>query len=472
MKRFLVIIGLVVVVSSSGKGQSLWEIRVAPFSLGVANDYAPAFFRNGIIFSSDRLSDVFKEYRTTTGERTTNLYFVARKDSVHYGRPKKLLPQINTFVNEGPVSFDATHQVLYFTRNLLLNKRNKKQPNYTGIFYIDYKNGVWGTVQPFAYNNPAYNVGHPAVSPDGKMLFFASDKPGGSGRSDLYVCYRRGNSWSEPENLGAVVNSTASDLYPFYHPSGRLYFASDRNGTLGKLDIFFTFFNEGRWIPPVHLDAPFNSPEDDYAYVADSTMHSGLFTSSRRGRDNIFMFTSLLPEMRGCRPVEEPLNCFLFYETQSKNTDTIPIIYKWDFGDGTVGYGHTVEHCFEKPGQYLARLSVTDTITKEVRESVATYLVEVVEPHEPYITAPDTCYLNEEISLDGLKTNIPGFQPEQYFWDLGDGNLAEGGEIKTVYHTPGVFVIRLLVRGMTTTGNRVDKCVYREINVLGTGQNK
>ena len=470
MKRYLFLQLLLVTCSFSGIGQSLWEIRIAPFSMGVANDYAPALFQNGVIFSSDRIDDIFNQYRTIAGERTSNLYFVVKKDSVHYGRPRNLLPQINTFVNEGPVSYDAMHHVLYFTRNLLLDKKNKKQPNYTGIFYIDYNNGNWGTVHPFVYNNPAYNVGHPAVSPDGKMLFIASDMPGGYGRSDLYVCYRQGNGWSKPENLGKKVNSAASDLYPFFHPSGRLYFASDRAGFLGKLDIFFTFFNDGQWILPVHLDAPFNSPADDYAYVVDSSMHAGLFTSTRRGRDNIFMFTSLLPEMKGCNPVEEPANCFLFYETQSKNTDTIPIKYKWDFGDGMVGYGHTVEHCFDKPGQYLARLSVTDTITGEVRESVATYLVEVVESQEPYITAPDTCFTGEEIHLDGSETRIPGFQPEQYFWDLGDGNLAEGSEVKTIYHTPGVFVIRLLVRGMTNTGNRVDKCVYKEIRVLNRGQ--
>ena len=467
MKRLYFPILVFLLCTIPGAAQSLWEIRIAPFSSGVANDYAPALFQNGVIFSSDRINDVFNQYRTTNGERTSNLYFVVKKDSVHYGKPRKLLPEINTFVNEGPVCYDVATHVLYFTRNLLLDKKNRKKPNYTGIFYVDYNNGTWGTVHAFAYNNPAYNVGHPAISPDGKMLFFASDMPGGSGRSDLYVCYLKGNQWSSPENLGKVINTTASELYPFYHPSGRLYFASDRNGTLGKLDIYFTAFIDGKWIPPVHLDAPFNSPADDYAYVADSSLHSGLFSSSRRGHDNIFMFTSLLPEMKGCRESEEPINCFLFYETQSKNTDTIPIIYKWDFGDGKTGYGHTVEHCFDKPGQYLARLSVTDTITKEIRNDVATYLVEVVEPEQPYISAPDTCYTGEEVSMNGLKTNIKGFQPEKYFWDLGDGKLAEGAEIKTIYPTPGVFVVKLLVRGMTTTGNSVDKCVYKEITVLG-----
>ncbi len=463
MKRVLVILSFFLLVTAL-QAQSLWEIRVAPFSMGAVNDYAPAFFEGGILFTSDRMGDVFKDYRMTDGARTSNIYFVGRKDSVHYGKAVKL-KGVNTFVNDGPMSYDFVNKTLYFTRNQLLDKKNRRQPNNTGIFMVKYQNGQWGQVQPFPYNDPAYNVGHPAVSADGKMLFFASDKPGGRGMSDLYVCYRQGGKWLPPENLGMVVNSGSRELFPYYHPTGRLYFASDRNGTLGNLDIYFTAFVDGEWIPPVHLDAPFNSPADDYAYIIDTTMHAGLFSSSRNGRDNIFLFTSLLPEMRGCRPVEEPVNCFLFYETQSKGHDTIPIVYKWDFGDGQTGYGHEVEHCYDKPGKYFAHLSVVDKITKQARESVASYMVEVVEQQYPTITAPDSCVLGEEITLSGLETNIPGFQPQEYYWDLGNGQLNQGPEIKAVFHTPGIYMVRLLVRGLTTSGNSVDKCVYLDITV-------
>ena len=463
MRKILFIL-LFLVPLTGLQAQSLWEIRVAPFSMGSANDYAPAFFEGGILFTSDRLGDVFKDYRMTSGGRTSNIYFVERKDSVHYGRPVKL-KGINSFVNDGPMSYDFKDHTLYFTRNQLLDKKNRKQANPTGIYLVKYRNGQWGQVQPFVYNDPTYNTGHPAVSADGRMLFFASDKPGGSGMSDLYVCYRVGGKWSQPENMGSRVNSAGRDLFPYYHPSGRLFFASDRPGTLGKLDIYFTAFVDGEWIEPVHLDVPFNSPADDYAYIIDTTMHAGLFSSSRRGNDNIFLFTSLLPEMKGCRPVEEPVNCFLFYETQSKGSDTIPILYKWDFGDGQIGYGHEVEHCYDAPGKYIARLSVVDKITKQARESVASYMVEVVEQQDPTITAPDSCVIGDTITLSGAETNIPGFQPQEYYWDLGNGNLDQGVEIKTVYHTPGIYMVRLLVRGLTTTGNTVDKCVYLEITV-------
>jgi len=452
------------VLSLLVRGQSLWEVRMAPFSIALANDYAPAFFEKGILFSSDRMSEVFREYRMTDGLRTSNIYFVERRDSVHFGRAVRV-KGINTFVNEGPMSYDFLNKVLYFTRNLKLDKKNRKTPNPTGIFMAKYNNGQWGPVQPFGYNDPNYNVGHPAISPDGRMLFFASDMPGGEGASDLYVCYREGNKWSVPKNLGKEVNSAGRELFPFYHETGRLYFASDRAGGLGKLDIYFTAFVDGAWITPVRLDAPFNSPDDDYGYIIDSTMHAGLFSSSRQGRDNIYIFTSLLPEMKGCHPVEEPVNCFLFYETQSHGQDTIPIEYMWDFGDGTTGFGHEVEHCYDRPGRYLARLSVVDRITRKRREDVAAYMVEVVEQQYPTITAPDSCVIGQEITLSGLETNIPGFQPQEYYWDLGNGQLARGAEIKATFHTPGIYLVRLLVRGLTDTGNTVDKCVYMKIAV-------
>ncbi len=82
----------------------------------------------------------------------------------------------------------------------------------------------------------------PRLSSDGKYLFFASNMPGGQGGSDLYYCEYVNGEWAEPVSLGPEVNSPGAENYPYYHPSGRLFFTSDRSGGFGNLDIYYTSF--------------------------------------------------------------------------------------------------------------------------------------------------------------------------------------------------------------------------------------
>ena len=90
------------------------------------------------------------------------------------------------------------------------------------------------SLSPFKYNSQEYEVAHPSVSRDGKYLFFASDIPGGQGGSDLYYCEFKNGEWSEPVNMGSEVNSPGVENYPYMHPSGKLYFTSNRSGGIGN----------------------------------------------------------------------------------------------------------------------------------------------------------------------------------------------------------------------------------------------
>ena len=97
----------------------------------------------------------------------------------------------------------------------------------------------WGEEQSLPFNSDEYSVAHPAVTMDGKRLFFSSDMPGGYGGMDLYVSENENGRWGPPINLGPGINTEASEIFPYYDKTGKLYFASDGHIGLGGLDVYY-----------------------------------------------------------------------------------------------------------------------------------------------------------------------------------------------------------------------------------------
>ena len=293
------------------------------------------------------------------------------------------------------------------------------------------------TIQAFPYNDPAFKTGHPSASRNGKTLYFASDRPGGYGKSDIYVSRLVNGQWSEPENLGKNINSPNSEIYPFILSGERLYFSSDRPGSLGGLDIYYSKRMDGEWMPPIHLDTPFNSTADDYSFTSDPSLSSGYFSSNRERSDNIYSFSSQIPSMVGCSEQVENNYCYLFFEKGEMNLDTLPYIYEWNLGDSTYLHGLKVQHCFENPGNYLVALDVLDTLVGVVKKNVATYQV-VVEPEiQVYISSPDTVYTGEPVQFDVSDSYLPGTQVAEYFWNFDDGNISKIATPENIFQNPG-----------------------------------
>ena len=160
-------------------------------------------------------------------------------------------------------------------------------------------NGEWSNVKPGPFNNDEYSVGHPAVSADGKTLYFASDMPGGFGQSDIYkVAINTDGTFGEPENLGGDINTEGREFFPFVSSNNTLYFSSDGHLGIGGLDVFAAKIDGNSFGAVRNLGTPLNSNSDDFSFTFDEETKKGFVASNReggKGSDDIYETTLLNP---------------------------------------------------------------------------------------------------------------------------------------------------------------------------------
>jgi hypothetical protein len=307
---------------------------------------------------------------------------------------------------------------------------------------------------------------HPCLDSSGTTLYFTSDRKGGFGGFDLYVSFYRNSGWTEPVNLGPVINTSENEIYPFIHPSGRLYFSSSGHDNAKDFDIFYSEHYNGRWIMPVKLPAPFNSGRNDFTYYADRNYESGLFSSDKRGTMDIYSFSSTIPTFEVCKKQVDDNFCYVFYEENTVTLDTTLYVYEWNLGDGASERAMEAEHCYAGPGDYLVQLNVIDKLTGIVQFSQAEYLVEVRKTIQSYITGPDTVNVNQSIALDGHESYFGDVIPGEYYWDFGDGSRNLGASVTHTWVAPGIYQVKL---GVLSEGDDPETakrfCSYKTVVV-------
>ena len=161
------------------------------------------------------------------------------------------------------MAYSPTLEMVFFTtlgspRDKLKSSTIHKET--LRIYYANVEDGRWGDMKAMPFNSSTHSAGHPAISADGRSLYFASDMEGGHGGIDIYRSVNQDGFWSEPVNLGPTVNSPGDELFPSFGPSGELYFVSDGHGGLGGLDIFWTRERAGEWSTPVNPGWPSTPP--------------------------------------------------------------------------------------------------------------------------------------------------------------------------------------------------------------------
>ncbi|SDQ14226.1 OmpA family protein [Flagellimonas zhangzhouensis] len=262
------------------------------------SDFSPMFHKDSeIVYSSAKDSSIFvtRKYKWTN-QPFLDLYVAKQKneDGDLMGS-KKFSKKINTKYHEASMAFSPDQKTIYFTRNNYGKKlrRGKNGINHLKIYRSSLVDGEWTSAKELPFNSDDYSTGHPTISPDGKKMYFVSDRPGGFGQTDIYeVDIRENGTFSEPRNLGRSVNTAAKEMFP-YIASNALYFSSDRSMGLGGLDVYKSEFTGEVFSVGVNLGTPINSRRDDFSYIIDTKGIQGYFASNRKGGkgdDDIYSF--------------------------------------------------------------------------------------------------------------------------------------------------------------------------------------
>ncbi|MCK4748770.1 MAG: PD40 domain-containing protein, partial [Bacteroidales bacterium] len=371
-------------------------------------------------------------------------------DTNEYTPPEIFSHNLVTRFNDGPAAFSPDGNMVVYSRNIDANARTRNVidlNNNLGLFFAELRDGEWINVNAFRHNNTTYTITTPCFSPDGQFLFFGSNMPGGYGGADIYRSKLMEGEWSEPENLGKFLNTPGNEVYPFMSRNNQLFFASDGHEGLGKKDIYLSKYEDSGWSKPVHLEAPINSLEDDFGLFTDEEFSEGYFSSNRGESDDIYRFTTGVPQLFNCDTLLENQYCFEFWDNESPDIDSIPVSYEWEFSDGSRIKGLRVEHCLPGAGKHWAKLHIVDNTTDSTFITQSTMEFELVDHIQPYITSIDTMKVNTAISFSGLNSYLPGYTIEEYVWEFGDGSFLTGPEVDHQYEETGIYYVKLGLMG-------------------------
>lgn len=225
------------------------------------------------------------------GIRSHEDFYISTLTDEGWGKAVNAGEPLNTMTNEGAQTLSSNGNYMYFT--------SCERPGGAGscdIYFSAFTNGKWS--MPFNLGSPVNTnwwESTPSVNADGNMLIFSSNRPGGSGGKDLWLTMlSEKNRWSQPVNLGGIINTPDDEMSPFIHFDGRtLYFASDGHPGMGGFDIYMTRMkDDSTWSDPKNLGFPVNSAADETGMVIDASGQKAYFSSKRdagKGKD-IFSF--------------------------------------------------------------------------------------------------------------------------------------------------------------------------------------
>jgi outer membrane protein OmpA-like peptidoglycan-associated protein len=450
------------------------SVSIVPISINTkGGEYAPVYYKKGIVFSgANRNNETLTYVDSENGEQLSDLYYVPINEE-QFGKVSLFSKELKTPFHDGPITFSKDGETAYFTRNIQVKKvlkNNTKIQNMLGVFKSTFDGEKWGTVSPCFFNSSEFNVGQPMLSPDGSMLYVVSDKPGGFGGVDIYYAEIADGFCGSLVNLGKEVNSKDNEVFPFIDDSQNLYFASNREGGNGGLDIYQTKFSEKNWNTPFLMDTTINSSADDFGLVYNEDHREGYFCSNRAGSDDIYKIKLSYPEFGPCAELINEFLCYEFFEEATLNADSVAMIYEWDFGDGSKERSLETYHCYEKSGFYVVQLNILDPLIDKNFINGATYELEIEEVLQPEVIAPDTISINTPFSVSVKQGKWNEFQIANYYIDYGNSIIVKNDKNAHIYDNDGIKEFRILITGYNEETGLIEKqCFYKTIFV-GTSE--
>ena len=476
MTRKLVLFILTALLNHNVFGQSeTYIVTKASFSSDKYDEFSPVYYKDGIVFCSNRIMGLSNRL-TSENKGLFKIFYVDTTSTNTWESARLFSKNLTTILNDGPVTFNSAGDTIYYSRNQDLSSKLSDVSgtrNKLGIFYAVLIDGQWTKIRDLRINNEWYNITTPWLSPDGKKLYFASDKPGGFGGSDLYFSSLKNDFWEDPVNLGPVINTPGNESYPFINSSGDLFFSSDGHAGVGGKDIFFSQFSDSTWHSPVCLDPPINSKFDDFGLATDALMHEGYFSSNRDKSVDIYHFKANIPQILYTENQKENKYCFTIEDSGVIAIDTTKLLYMWDFGDGAKAAASKVHHCFKSAGEYTVKLNIIDRNTGNLFFQKLIFNLELLDYKQPYINSPDIVIKGDVVDFDGLKSNLPGFRILSYSWAFSDIDRATGSRVKHAFKEKGDYSVYLeLVVQSESTGKIHKTGVSKKILVLNDSREK
>ncbi len=269
------------------------------------SEFSPMFLDSTqIVFASAKDSSFLNTRQYKWNNQPYLDLYVAKinEESQDLNDAIKFSKNLNTKYHEASVTFSPDNSTMYFTRNNYGKKlkRDKNGVNHLKIYMSTKEDGEWSDAVEVPFNSDDYSTGHPALSPDGKKLYFVSDMPGTIGQTDIFVVdVLENNTFSEPKNLGPEINTERREMFPFVNDK-KLYFSSDGHTGLGGLDVYEASYSEEEGFEEVvNVGQPVNSNKDDFSYIVNEKSQKGFFASNRaegKGDDDIYSFKRLVVE--------------------------------------------------------------------------------------------------------------------------------------------------------------------------------
>ena len=225
-----------------------------------------------------------------TGQRNNDFFLVKQDEQGNWLAPVELEDEVNTEFDEGTPSFSKDGNTMYYT----YCAQDPEGPRTSEIYVSTRSSAKWGKgTRASIVKDSVTALGHPAVSPDGKYLYYVSDAVGGFGGKDIFRSRLVGNDFGPMENLGPDINTPGDEMFPYVRDSVTLYFASNGHPGMGGLDLFkATQDSTGKWHDE-NLKAPINTMGDDFGNTFEGDKEKGFFSSNRndaRGYDHLYSF--------------------------------------------------------------------------------------------------------------------------------------------------------------------------------------